>query len=190
MSDVQLGKLALRHHGRDAIHLAVIQVQANETLKPGEHVGLVNGKAQKTNKNIGIVDPFIEYYVSEGQRFWLCLYPNTTTGMSHHWTHPSFDSPPVKPTKEESKEWIMDFIKKGEAPNCFDTLIAAATGGEVKRKKDYDLYYSCAYGIDEEYLHFYGTDASGDIPTEFWEHVENYTGLPCPLKPKFFSCSC
>lgn len=42
----------------------------------------------------------------------------------------------------------------------------------------------------DEYLHFNGRDAHGEIPDEFWTHLEIATGKKPPHKPKYFSCSC
>jgi hypothetical protein len=42
----------------------------------------------------------------------------------------------------------------------------------------------------DEYLHFDGEDAHGEIPDEFWTHLEVVTGERPPYRPKYFSCSC
>jgi hypothetical protein len=79
---------------RDAIHVAVAPVTAAVRLAPGQHVGLVQeGNPELVGpcqNNIGVVDPFLTEEVEPGQRFWLCLYPNTITGLRHVWTHPAF----------------------------------------------------------------------------------------------------
>lgn len=64
--------------GRDAIHVAVIPMIATRVMKPGEHL------------SNGIVDPYLKEPVKPGQRYWLCLYPQTTTSLRHVWTHPLF----------------------------------------------------------------------------------------------------
>jgi len=87
---------------RDAVHIAVIPVTATESLKPGEHIGLVhddNEHVGRSGANIGIVDPFLVEEVEPGQRFYLFLYPNTVTGMRHAWSHPAFRALP-KTTKD------------------------------------------------------------------------------------------
>lgn len=79
---------------RDAVHVAVIPVEAAYLLLPGQRVYLtVDGKAAPCSevKPVGIVDPFLQDVVQPGQRFWLFLLPNTVTGMTHHWRHPLFD---------------------------------------------------------------------------------------------------
>jgi len=88
--------------GRDAIHVAVIPVVANEELEPGLRVGIVGRKgadwlAGMVDENadpveaLGVVDPFLgERKVMPGQRFYLFLFPGTITGLRHCWQHPAF----------------------------------------------------------------------------------------------------
>lgn len=81
-----LGKLVPEHeHRRDAVHVAVAPVTAPERLDPGQHVCL-NGNPHPYSEHVGIVDPFLLSPVEKGERFWLCLYPNTVTGIRHVWT--------------------------------------------------------------------------------------------------------
>jgi hypothetical protein len=81
--------------GRDAIHVAIAPCVAAEDLEPGQHVGLVGGEpdlaGSHASRLVGIVDPFLTETVRKGQRFYLCLYPNTVTTLRHHWSHPAFD---------------------------------------------------------------------------------------------------
>lgn len=180
MSEVQLGSLVVGDQGRDAIHVAVIPATAGRYLTPGTRVGIDSRNlAMPSDSGIGIVDPFLEYGVGEGKRFWLVLMPNTVTGMRHHWSHPFFDDvkPVATPTKEESEAWLREYISQADCPG-YDTVIAAATG----------LGDECS--ICDEYFHFDGTDAHGEIPLEFWNHIENVTGVKCHLRPQYWSCSC
>ena len=85
-----IGQLCGDDARRDAIHFAVAPVEAGMDLRPGDHVGLTDGRASRGAKAIGIVDPFLKGEVKEGQRFWLFLYPNTITSLRHVWTHPAF----------------------------------------------------------------------------------------------------
>ena len=90
--------------GRDAIHLAVENVEAGERLVPGERIGLgPDGKAYaapgfranvvqgRTIKALGIVDPFLDVsFVQPGERFWLVVLPRTIRSLRHVWSHPDF----------------------------------------------------------------------------------------------------
>lgn len=92
---VPIGKLAEPKAGRDAIHVAVAPCVAFADLEPGEHVGLIplpgNTEIVGVAPNpIGIVDPFLTATIRKGERFYLCLYPDTVTGLRHVWTHPAF----------------------------------------------------------------------------------------------------
>lgn len=91
---VVLGRPITGPAGRDAVHVAVAPMTAGHVLWPGNDVGLgADGRvylARDGVEPIGIVDPFLREQVQEGQRFWLCLYPNTITGLRHVWTHPAF----------------------------------------------------------------------------------------------------
>lgn len=91
----QLGQLIENGNGhRDAVHIAVAPVTAAEKLRPGQHVGFAHegnrALVAPTDRNIGIVDPFLSNDVEAGQQFWLLLFPNTVTGMRHVWSHPAF----------------------------------------------------------------------------------------------------
>jgi hypothetical protein len=92
-----IGELCRDDARRDAIHFAVAPVEADMDLRPGEHVGVSQGRASRDIAPVGIVDPFLNGEVKEGQRFWLFLYPNTITNLRHVWMHPAFTpSPPGK----------------------------------------------------------------------------------------------
>jgi len=187
MSDPNLSKHPTETDVRDAIHVAIIPVMSDVDLKSGQRVGFSGGKATKEGPVVGIVNPFIEGKVKAGTLFWLLLMPRTVTGMRHHWQHPLFEEMPsykAKCTKDESERWIIDFINRSDCPS-FDCLIAAATNSSMD-----DSDYHIGYNNDGEYLSFYGTDAHGEIPDEFWDHVENYSGKSCPKRAKWFSCSC
>jgi hypothetical protein len=98
-----LGNLVKKGEYRDAVHIAITPVVACQDLEPGDHVGLRpdNGEAcrmePKEKRTIGIVDPFLTARVKKGERFWLCLYPNSITSLRHVWTHPAFTAKPPAP---------------------------------------------------------------------------------------------
>jgi len=167
-----LGSVIGPKEARDAIHLAVEPTIAKDRLRPGDHVG-ADGSLDKPW--VGIVDPFLSRNVERGERFWLVVYPRQINSLRHVWTHPSFpDTPEIvkaAPSRETSERWLRDFVAHADCPD-YETVIAAAVNVD-----------------DEEYLHF-NQDAHGEIPPEFWDHVEVVTGRKCVNRPTFFSCGC
>ena len=129
MSDTALGELITGTGERDAIHVALAPVTANERLKPGQHVGFVrehNTELVGVSSNpIGIVDPFLERSVERGQRFYLVLYQNTVTGMKHQWEHPAF--PP--PSTEDSRRWLEDLA--AEIGFDYHSLLDGISDGSI-----------------------------------------------------------
>lgn len=106
MSEVILGKIIKEEDARrDAIHVAVVPVQARENLMPGIHVGMVHGQASAGMHRegcIGIVDPFLEDPVSAGEFFWLLLYPKTVRNLRHEWDHDELeDGTYAKPDSDD-----------------------------------------------------------------------------------------
>ena len=184
-----LGTIIDETAGRDAIHLAVEPAIAGHMLHPGENVGfLPNGMVGHCDKPLGIVDPFLKAPVKPGQRFWLVVYPRQITSLRHVWEHPAFaksEQPKASATMEsakiESEAWLRDFCDHADCPG-YEAVMALITGnGDVE------------YGdrFDDEYLHFDGRDAHGEIPPEFWYHAEIVTGMKFEgRKPSYFSCSC
>jgi hypothetical protein len=172
---------------RDAIHIAVISMEAAEKLNPGDHIQVDGGMVRKcSNKNqsVGIVDPF-GTSVKRGDGVWVCLKPNTVTSIKHVWEHPLFEHVSKNGfTKEESERWIRDYCNRANCPG-YDEVVSAAVGEVIE-----DYGYGRGYEIDGEYLLFLGRDAGGEIPSELWDHIENVTGKKCVWRPKYFSCSC
>ena len=179
MSETILGKLIEGEASRDAIHVACAPVIAAHALAPGAHVGLLSdGRAGAGVALIGIVDPFLNQKVMEGERFWLCLYQKTVTGMRHEWQHPSFSAEPAiaaTSSKDKSEAWLREFVKTADCPD-YEAVIAVAVGNSDQ--------------WSDEYLHFNGSDAHGEIPPEFWDHVEIVTGRKITQRATHFSCSC
>ncbi len=174
-----LGTIIDEFAGRDAIHLAVEPVIAAEKLYPGQHVGFVDGGVGTKGDHIGVVDPFLEGFVAPGQRFWLVVYPRTITSLRHVWEHPAFSGvsePAVVTDKAHSEQWLRDFIARSDCPP-YEMVITKAISND---------------SWSPEYLHFDGYDAHGDIPAEFWDHVEVVTGtkIDRSARAEYFSCSC
>jgi len=180
--------------GRDAVHVAVVAAEAQTKLVPGQDVGYLQGLAT-TADPIGIVDPFLKSAVQPGQRFWLYLYPRTITGLNHYWTHPAF--PDARPSeayappaaKLASEQWLRDFCESADCPG-YDKVMRLISEGDYidGDEPGYPAYYCGKY--DNEYLHFGGSEAHGEIPPEFWTHAENVLGKKLTKRPTYFSCSC
>jgi len=171
--------------GRDAVHVAVFSARAPVQVFPGQHVGLVDAEPVEYGDtvvsplapSVAIVDPFLATHANPGERFWAYLYPRTITALSHRWSHPAFEdsatvyAPPA--SKLESEAWLRHFCATSDCPSYEEVLGLAVS--------DYN----------EEYLHFDGQDAHGEIPDEFWRHVEVVIGRKLDGEhPKYFSCSC
>jgi len=178
-----LGTIIGEGEKRDAIHLAVEPTVAQEKLYPGQDVG-VDGT---TKDPVGIVDPFLKAPVMPGERFWLVVYPRQINSLRHVWTHPAFADEPglASQSKSASEKWLREFISGADCPD-YDTVMNVITGAKTQVG---GLDYGSSY-MDGEYLHFSGRDARGEIPPEFWDHVENVTGQKFTTRPTYFSCSC
>jgi hypothetical protein len=183
-----LGTLIDESAKRDAIHIAVAPVIAGNTLKPGQNIGFLPGSSEKvsgTAEHIGIVDPYLKAAVKPGERFYMFLYPRTITSLRHEWTHPAFaDVVTRDASKEASERWLRAFVDSANCPE-YEAVIAAAVEDQ---HGDGDDYYGSRN--DGQYLHFGGRDAHGEIPPEFWDHVEVVTGRKITKRPTYFSCSC
>lgn len=181
--------------GRDAVHVAVISATAIVALKPGQHVSL-QGEPDETllvgpgKDHIGIVDPFLTVNIKAGERFWLYLYPRTITSLRHNWTHPKFADAPIgsvytpPATRLASEQWLRDFCANADCPS-YETVIKAIEGSTFLDAEPNDRIY-----VDGDCIHVNGTTAHGEIPPEFWDHVETVLGKKVKKKPTYFSCSC
>lgn len=177
-----LGTIINEKAGRDAIHLAVEPAVAAERLYPGQDVGFVAGGVGRCDKPLGIVDPFLKQVVQQGERFWLVVYPRQITSLRHVWTHPAFENAAApNGSKVESEAWLRRFCDKADGPGYEETIAAAINTN--------DSYGSYNAG---EYLLIRGSDAHGEIPPEFWKHIEVVTGreIPSDQRATSFSCSC
>lgn len=86
-----LGTIITDKEKRDAIHLAVIPMQAKTKLMPGEHLDSSGNRAGVYgDESVGIIDPFLDDEVKPGEWFWLVIYPRTIKSLRHVWEHPAF----------------------------------------------------------------------------------------------------
>ena len=177
MSDSKLGELIGHGNpGKDAIHIAIAPVIAAEKLKPGQHVGFVKRNTTDvgvSDNPIGIIDPFLKGDLEPGDKCWMCLYPQTITGLRHDWTHPAYAFEDINVS---SRKWIEEFADK-ELNHTYSRLMEAA-----RRWVDYEDY---TYDNSEVYK---------DVPdhkwNEFWDHYESVTKSKVKNKDSFFTCSC
>lgn len=110
--NVRLGTKPFGHEGRDAIHIAVMPVIAACELSPGEHVGVLQKVplvvGPRAEPHVGIIDPFLREHVKSGETAWLLLYPQTITGLRHHWSHPVIpDGQNTMPAMVTNDEWEL-----------------------------------------------------------------------------------
>lgn len=91
---------------RDAIHAAVYPATAANDLRPSQSVFIKDGKAYAatSGRATGIVDPFRAGFIKEGSRVWIMLYPNTVTGLRHHWFHPDIPEDAIPDAMQQAKE--------------------------------------------------------------------------------------
>lgn len=182
-----LGTIIDESQKRDAIHLAVENVIAGETVLAGDHIYLENGVAYRgKEKALGIVDPFLKSPVMQGQRFWMVIYPRVITSLRHVWSHPELPDEisgeeltiPNK-SKQESEEWLRNFFESHYMPD-YKTAMAFIESSDIDD-----------YG-DDCWMTFYGEDAHANCPPEFWDHYENVTGKDVSQlrRVKAFSCTC
>lgn len=183
-----LGTVIGPNERRDAIHIAVEPTVAKEALTPGDHVTADGRWVQMGDAEaVGIVDPFLpRARVKIGERFWLLVYPRQIHSLRHVWTHPAFtDAPEVAgeapkahvDSRAASETWLRDFCSSADCPG-YETVIGEIAAGQPN---SWDA---------DEYLHFKGMDAHGEIPPEFWKHVEIVLGHKPAHTPAFFSCGC
>ena len=167
-------------HGRDAVHLAVVPAIAGIRLTPGERVLYDNGVARRAAEGcgIGLVDPFLARAVEPGERFWIVVYPRTIRGLRHVWTHPELPDEPSSAQvgdRERSERWLREFCDRADCPG-YDYVMESIldSGGQFDPGGGLVL----------------GRDAGGDIPPEFWDHVEAVLNIRVVVRPSYFTCSC
>lgn len=183
-----LGTILEGEHHRDAIHIAVAPVIANEKLFPGQDIGLLPGTTNRVSAKVrrddthGIVDPFLAGPVMPEQQFFMFLYPGTITSLRHEWTHPAFKEEKVEQRtaisselRAKSVEWLTDYASDFEM--TYDDLIRAGKAW-VER------------GI-RCHLHFDTPDNAYSSRKEFWRHFEIVTGMIVEdHDSQMFTCSC
>lgn len=163
-----LGIRPKKNAERDAVHVAIAPVVADENLKPGDRVEInASGRAFKGPNPIGIVDPFLNYNIIKDDEFYLCLFPGTIVSLNHVWRHPAFNQ-----DKETSIKWIEKFAEV--IGQSYDDLMAT-----VSRNHEYGDY---TYDNTESYK-----DADW---SEFPKHYKMVTGVDLEYDGCPYTCSC
>lgn len=183
--ETKLGVLLTGDEPRDAVHVAVAPVVADERLVPGAHIGFTRESdtervGVRSKQLIGVVDPFLTGFVNVGERFWLFLYPQTITSLRHNWTHPSFAAVPVRPSSEQ---WLRDFAE--EVGVSYGVLMDAAA--EYIRSRGDGNRWDGEYHI----LSYDTPNCVHEKKADMWRHYEIVTGTKvADHDATFFSCSC
>ena len=181
---------------RDAIHIAVAPVQAATQLQPGQHIGFLNDRETTLVghgahvKCIGIVDPYIKRPVAQGEWFYMFLYPNTITSLSHAWEHPDF-------MQNEFNKVLDRMDGVPEAMEYMEKFASECTGYDYEDNETHATVDMILEGADEylrtgEYLSKGGMFEGIVADETFWRHYETIRRVQVPedQKTSFFSCSC
>lgn len=178
-----LGMIHEREEKRDAIHLAVMPVEAGERLNPGEHIGIVNGKAFVGHPTcIGVVDPFLTAAVGRGERFWLVIYPRKIQSLRHVWSHPGLpDELPAPPDNTELGAARRVVHELAQDLEVSDEALMSGAKTWLESTGSYTGYMR--FGHDLNY--------GWDMP-KFWNAYALITGerVPEDKQQAFFSCAC
>lgn len=156
---LRLGEIITGDQQRDAVHIAVIPIEAGEPLAPGSRVAIGEGGRGYPGMlmgdgAVGVVDPYLRQVVQPGERFWLFLYPGSIRSLRHEWTHPAF---PGKMSASET--WLRDFAKGCGVP--YDGMLKEIEeGGSVWVGND-----DSSYTWREEFL-FHAQAVLGEKFTE------------------------
>lgn len=158
---------------RDAVHVAVIAASAGVVLKRGQAVDIIVGEngevtavaVTKKSSSIGIVNPFHDKAkLKVGEQFWLMLYPETITGMTHHWEHPALKKAEKKAQTSrvlECENWLDDYCR-----------LNFGMSWENVREVIEDPHQETDNGyISDGCFVVRGTDACHHVSSEFWLKV-------------------
>lgn len=185
--DLGIGRIITTPQQRDAIHMAVAPCEAAHKLTPGMHVGLnTSGQAtNRTEKPVGVVDPFLKQPAEKGEKVWVLLYPGSIKSLRHEWQHPAFDAlPPLTFTAQEkaraaSVEWMTDWAVRHMQQDLSDY------GRAKTREECFDYAIRAGHEMSVGPCE----DARDYIDNEWWNHWETITGKT-GNRDEFFSCSC
>jgi hypothetical protein len=195
--DIGIGKLIDQERHRDAIHIAVAPIEAAHELRPGERIGIHEGKAFGAAVGlitaIGIVDPFLTHVILPGQKFYMFLFPGSISSLRHEWEHPAFVgvkpmSAPPPSDRVESEKWLREYAKMVNPHH--------AEGGYYWKKTGEDRSYQILMDdLAGNSITYHGLDmhSRGELVNEkeLQHHASIVLGRPVNFDNfEYFSCSC
>jgi|TARA_R110000744_G_scaffold187113_1_gene306545 hypothetical protein len=176
----------IKEFSRDAVHIAVVPVMnlSSIRLTPGLRIrvdptGLIPisciGEAN------AIVDPFLDHPVPPGDSFFAMMYPRTTTGLTHVWSHPDFASDP-----DIVFEDALSIIAGNTPSMKFLEETARGIGVDVTTviEKATQFQENGEVWVGGE--DFMDQFADG----EFWDAWEKVTRKKAVTRDSFFRCAC
>ena len=189
MSEINLAGKPDKFGIRDAIHVAVVSLKAACSMYAGDPViWHEKGKSVKVLDSclapIGIVSAFMKGGSHEGDLVWIMLYPNTVTGMTHHWSHPDF------PVQEDMKIGMSKEEAESIIEEMADELGTFVYGDESRSENlihhaNKYCQHQSGWWSEDEY------QASPESWENFWKAYSVVTGNPAPTENRVpFRCAC
>ncbi len=188
-NEAKLGTVPKGDEGRDAVHVAIVPVQASEEIRIGGLVKLnADGKAVCSDfgSAIGVADPFREQPAGKDSWLWLCLFPKTIKGLRHVWEHPAFAAeamalPMRSDEKPASEAWLKDYVRR----HC----------SYWENQPDGGYSEFLRYVRDERWIYYYGSDCHSlsdvDDANELFRHLSVVLERRIDaLYFEAFTCSC
>jgi hypothetical protein len=194
--DIGIGKIIAEERHRDAIHIAVAPIEAAHELKPGERVGVMEGKAVTSIlcNPVGIVDPFLTHIVLPGQKFYLFLFPGSIESLRHEWVHPAFGKETPShaapaPDKAASEAWLREYARK------VNPYYASPEGHYFEKTGVDESYQILMDDLAGNSITYHGIDmhSRGELidEKELQHHASVVLGRPVNFDGfEYFSCSC
>lgn len=186
MNEQLLGKLFNEKRYRDAVHVAILPVEAGEDIYPGQTV-MVDAEQRAFPRNrgsaVGIVDPFLEGRIFKGQKCYVCLWPGSITSLRHQWVHPVLD----QDLTQEEVAALEKIPSRAEAVEYITTL-----GKQINKTYNEMLDVGDTWCLDQNWT--YDNDEHYKIVDDwdhFWACYKVISGGREPLdKACPFTCSC
>ena len=184
----KLGSVRAQDEGRDAIHLAVVTLQALEqfTVPPIGNLWVDHlAKPSPTPTSaVGIIDPFLPRgtLVEKGEWFFVYLKPGSISGLRHVWSHEAFPegkSDALKEAKDKAEIRVRDWCRSTDAygfdyQTCLELFDEGESGG---------------FRLDGGSI-FSNDEATGEIPSAILDDIELILGKPLGQRPEYFRCAC